>query len=143
MIIASALRSLLATPASKKLPPVLFLLDEFAQLGELPAISNAMNIARSFGVQLWPIVQDLGQLKAIYRDGWENFVGSCGALTSFAPRDLFTAEYLSRRCGYKTVIVEGESERTDATGMGRTRGPQGLPVFRPEELMGMPERQML
>ena len=27
--------------------------------------------------------------------------------------------------------------------MGRGRGPQGVPLFRPEELMGMPPGQML
>jgi type IV secretion system protein VirD4 len=143
LIIGSALRALLETPASHTLPPVLFLLDEFAQLGYLPAVSNAMNIARTFGVQLWPIVQDLNQLKAIYGDNWENFVGACGALTAFAPRDLFTADYLSRRCGNRTVVIESENERIGSSDMGRSRGPQGIPLFRPQDLMGMPSRQML
>jgi type IV secretion system protein VirD4 len=144
LMIASALRELLATPPSTKLPPVLFILDEFAQLGHLPAISNAMNIARSFGVQLWPIVQDFNQLHTIYGDNWENFVGASAALTSFrVRRDLFTAQYLSNLCGTKTVIVESENERTGSNSAGRGRGPQGLPLFRPEELMALPERQML
>jgi type IV secretion system protein VirD4 len=143
LIIASALRGMLTTPASRTLPPVLFLLDEFAQLGYLPTISNAMNIARTFGVQLWPIIQDLNQLKATYGDNWENFIGACGALTAFAPRDLFTADYLSRRCGNKTVIIESENERLGSSDMGRSRGPQGIPLFRPQDLMAMSSRQML
>lgn len=143
LMIVSALRELLATPPSRKLPPVLFMLDEFAQLGHLPAISNAMNIARGFGVQLWPFVQDLNQLHSIYKDNWQNFIGARGALTSFAPHDLFTARYLSDLCGNKTVIVESENERTGSAGMGRGRGPQGLPLFRPEELMAMTSGQML
>jgi type IV secretion system protein VirD4 len=143
LVIASALQSLLATPRSQKLVPVTFLLDEFAQLGHLPAISNAMNMARSFGVQVWPIVQDLNQLKSIYKDNWENFISACATLTAFAPRDLFTASYLSRRFGNKTVIVESENVRPDSGLPGGARSPQGLPLFRPEELMRMPAGQML
>jgi type IV secretion system protein VirD4 len=143
LIIASALQSLLATPRSQKLVPVTFLLDEFAQLGHLPAISNAMNIARSFGIQLWPVIQDLNQLKSIYGENWENFMSACATLTAFAPRDLFTASYLSRRFGDKTVIVESENVRPESGLPGGGRSPQGLPLFRPEELMRMPAGQML
>lgn len=143
LVIASALRELLATPANPAMPPVLFMLDEFAQLSHLPAISNAMNIARSFGVQLWPFVQDLNQLHNIYRDSWENFLGASAVLTAFAPNDLFTSDHLSKRCGNKTIIVESENERSGASGMGRGRGPQSAPLFRPEELRGMPPGQML
>lgn len=143
LIIASALRELLATPPSAALPPVLFMLDEFAQLDHLPAISNAMNIARGYGIQLWPFVQDLTQLKDIYEDRWENFLSASAALTAFAPRDIFTSEYLSRLSGNKTIIVESESQRAGDGGIGRSRGPQGAPLFRPEELRAMPSAQML
>jgi Type IV secretory system Conjugative DNA transfer/ABC transporter substrate binding protein len=56
LIVTSALRTLLRSPPSTTLPPLLFVLDEFAQLGYLPPIENAMGIARGFGVQLWPIL---------------------------------------------------------------------------------------
>jgi type IV secretion system protein VirD4 len=136
LMIVSALRRLLETPPSVKLPPVLFILDEFAQLGYLPPIENAMGIARGFGVQLWPILQDLNQLHALYKDRWQTFVGARGALTAFAPQDWFTAEYLSKLCGQKTDMVETMNE--SLTG-DRSRGwsQQGFPLFRPEELMGI------
>lgn len=143
LVVTSALRTLLRSPPGLALPPVLFMLDEFAQLGYLPPIESAMGIARGFGVQLWPFVQDFNQLHALYRDRWETFIGNAAALTAFAPRDVFTAQYLSQKCGNKTVIVESENERMGATGMGRSRGPQGVPLFRPEALMAMPARQML
>src|SRR5262249_45183005 len=54
LVVTSALRALLRSPPSQTLPPVLFILDEFAQLNYLPPIENAMGIARGFGVQLWP-----------------------------------------------------------------------------------------
>jgi type IV secretion system protein VirD4 len=143
LIIASALRELLLAPGNSKMPPVLFMLDEFAQLGHLPGISTAMNITRSYGVQLWPFVQDLTQLKGTYGDSWENFLGASAALTAFAPGDLFTANYLSRQYGNKTVIVESENVRGDPNVMGGGFTPQSQPLIRPEELIAMPPGQML
>jgi type IV secretion system protein VirD4 len=143
LVVTSALRTLLRSPPSAKLPPVLFMLDEFAQLGYLPPIENAMGIARGFGVQLWPFLQDLNQLHALYKDRWQTFISARGVLTAFAPQDMFTAEYLSKLCGNKTVIVESENVRPDSGLPGGGRGPQGVPLIRPEELMGMPAGQML
>jgi type IV secretion system protein VirD4 len=142
LIVTSALRSLLRSPPGKTLPPVLFILDEFAALGYLPPIENAAGIARGFGVQLWPILQDLNQLKALYRDRWQTFIGNAGLLTAFAPRDLFTAKYLSDLCGQKLRNVRSRS-MTDEGRMNWNDTPHEFPRFRPEDLMRMPEGQML
>lgn len=142
LVVTSALRSLLRSPPGRGLPPVLFMLDEFAQLGHLPPIENALGIARGFGVQLWPFLQDLNQLNSLYKDRWQTFIAARGVLTAFAPQDLFTADYLSKLCGQKTEIVRSQSE--GAQGGGNTNyTPQGFPLFRPEKLMGMPPGQML
>jgi type IV secretion system protein VirD4 len=143
VVIASALSELTSTPPAKGMPPVLFMLDEFANLGHLPAISSAMNMTRGYGVQLWPFVQDLTQLKDLYGDRWENFLGARSALTAFAPNEAFTADYLSRLCGNKTIIVESENERSGSAASGRGRAPQGVPLIRPEEIRAMPQEQML
>jgi type IV secretion system protein VirD4 len=142
LIVTSALRTLLRSPPSTTLPPVLFILDEFAALGYLPPIENAMGIARGFGVQLWPILQDLNQLNALYKDRWQTFVGNAGLITAFAPRDLFTANYLSELCGKKIENVRSRS--LNARGeFNWTDTPHSLPRYRPEDLMRMPAGQML
>jgi type IV secretion system protein VirD4 len=133
---------LLRSPPGETLPPVLFILDEFAQLGYLPPIENAAGIARGFGVQLWPILQDLNQLKALYRDRWQTFIGNAGLLTAFAPRDLFTAKYLSDLCGQKLRNVRSRS-MSDEGRVNWNDTPHEFPRFRPEDLMRMPKGQML
>jgi type IV secretion system protein VirD4 len=143
LVVTSALRTLLRSRPSATLPPVLFMLDEFAQLGYLAPIENAMGIAAGFGVQLWPFLQDLNQLHALYKDRWQTFLGARGVLTAFAPQDMFTAGELSKLCGNKTVIVESENVRADSNVPGGGRTPQGVPLIRPEELMRMPAGQML
>jgi hypothetical protein len=47
-------------------PYVLFLLDEFAALGRLEPVERAMGLMAGYGVQLWPILQDLHQLRGSY-----------------------------------------------------------------------------
>jgi type IV secretion system protein VirD4 len=142
LIVTSALRTLLRSPPSETLPPVLFILDEFAALGYLPPIENAAGIARGFGVQLWPILQDLNQLKALYRDRWQTFIGNAGLLTAFAPRDWFTAKYLSDLCGQKLRNVRSRS-MSDEGRVNWNDAPHEFPRFRPEDLMRMPQGQML
>src|SRR5690606_14355419 len=56
--------------------PILFLLDEMAALGRLAMVEQAYGLMAGFGMQLWGIVQDLSQLKRIYGDGWETFIGN-------------------------------------------------------------------
>jgi Type IV secretory system Conjugative DNA transfer len=85
LVLSSALRTLLRSPPGKTLPPVLFMLEEFAQLGYLPPIENAMGIADGVGVQLWPFLQDLNQIKALYQDRWQTFLGNAAALPPSRP----------------------------------------------------------
>jgi type IV secretion system protein VirD4 len=142
LVVTSALRTLLRSPPSETLPPVLMILDEFAQLGYLPPIEGAAGIARGFGVQLWPILQDLNQLNALYRDRWQTFIGNAGILTAFAPRDWFTAKYLSDLCGQKFENVRSRNINHEGQ-ISWSDTPHEFARFRPEELMRMPQGQML
>jgi type IV secretory pathway TraG/TraD family ATPase VirD4 len=55
---------------------VLFLMDEFPQIGRLKEFQTAMVYMRGYNATLWVIVQDLGQLKQLYWDSWESCFGS-------------------------------------------------------------------
>ncbi len=154
LIITAALRALYEPVAAKerngqktRLPPVLFVLDEFAQLGRLEAIEAALGIARGSGVQLWPFLQDLNQLKDLYPRRWETFMTGAGAVTAYAPRDWFTAEYLSKMCGQKTDITIhqnlGQSLNGDGRGNSEGWGEHGFPLLRPENLRQMKPETML
>ena len=86
--------------------PILFLLDEFAALGRLEAVERAMGLMAGYGLQLWPILQDLSQLKALYGPKASTFVANAGVLQTFGVNDLETAEWLSRLLGRATVGSE-------------------------------------
>src|SRR3984885_4356122 len=93
--------------------PVLFMLDEFAQLGHLPVIENNLAMMRGYGVKLWTAFQDLSQAHAIYKERWESFLGNAGVLQSFAPQDVITADYLSKRTGQspRAVLSFGQNQQ--------------------------------
>lgn len=89
--------------ANKPEKPVLFILDELAALGRLSKVQEAYGLMAGFGLQLYGVVQDLGQLKRIYGDSFETFIGNSGLIQYFGSRDRMTAEYFSALCGETTV----------------------------------------
>lgn len=103
--------------------PVLFVLDEFAALGRLEVIEKAAGLMAGYGVKLWPILQDLGQLKRHYKESWETFLGNAGVLQFFANADLTTLDWLSKRMGKIELIREtrGTSSAT-TTQISKSQG---------------------
>jgi type IV secretion system protein VirD4 len=143
LIVTSAIDQLTAEPGGH---PTLLLLDEFAAMQNLAAISKAFGFAAGFNLQCWGFLQDLPQLKAIYGEKWETFIANAGLLQFFTPADLTTAEYLQRRGGMRTDESKSVS-RTSAPGQQSVTEQKGelrvhlLPI---EETMSLhPERQIV
>ena len=108
--------------AEKPDKAVLFMLDEMAALGPLTAVQTAFGLMAGYGMQLWGIVQDLGQLKRLYGDGWETFISNAGVFQYFGSRDVLTAEYVAKLCGKTTVksfsianIIGGQGSTTQTS----------------------------
>jgi type IV secretion system protein VirD4 len=124
--------------------PVLMMMDEFAQLKRLEIIESALAGAAGYGVQLWPVLQDLTQLKISYKETYETFIGNAGISTWFAPRENTTAEYVSKLCGEAELGYHKKSFGFEAMGVN----PQGSigvnthwervkrPLLLPEEVRG-------
>lgn len=109
IIINLAVEAMEREPAKPPFP-VLFVMDEFAVLDHLSSVEKAAGQIAGFGVKLWPILQDLTQLKSIYKDRWETFMGNAGLLQFFGNNDLTTLEYLSRRLGKSTILSVSKGE---------------------------------
>lgn len=82
--------------------PVLFILDEFHCLGKLDSIQTAIAQIAGFGVKLWIILQDIGQLKQYGNS--DTFIANAGCIQAFGNSDITTLEYLSKRLGNAQVI---------------------------------------
>ena len=105
-----------------KQPPVLFCLDEFPVLGYMPQLEEAAGQLAGFGVRLWPIIQDLTQLQALYKGRWETFIGNAGVLQFFGISDLTTLEYVSKLCGKISLSVEAQRHVTGHEKIGGGNG---------------------
>ncbi len=150
LVIVSALDQLQSRAGGVK---TLFLLDEFAALGHLSQIEIAFGQAAGFNIQLWPFLQDLNQLKDLYASRWESFIANAGAVQWFAPQDQFTADYLSKRLGNKTVETKqrstgssqtsGQNSNSSSSSSSESYGEAGVPLMAASELMGLPAFQQL
>lgn len=93
--------NVMAHGGNRKGGKCLFILDEFFSLGRIDEIATAAGLMRSYGVQLWPFLQDLGQLLTLYdREGSETFFGNSDARIFFGNTDQTTlaavSEWLDR-----------------------------------------------
>jgi type IV secretion system protein VirD4 len=149
LVVGSPLNALYDAPLpepDKMLPPVYFLLDEFAALGRLEAIETALGVARDYGIQLHVFIQRLSQLRQHYSQTWHGFFNGAGAVTAFAPGDRDTAEYLAKLCGDRTTQTHNTNINLAPDGKftpGQSWSDQTQPMIRPEDLMRMPKGRML
>lgn len=112
LVISSAMTAMQKTLKVQGRPDVLFLLDEFPQLGRLEAIETAVSLNAGYGVKIWAAIQHLGQLREHYGENWETFL-SAGCITAFAPRDVFTRDHLTKLIGTGTKTVRSTSHSSD------------------------------
>ncbi len=89
----------------RKERPVLFMLDEVAQLGRMELLKSAISLSRSYGLKIWMIFQDMAQIKASYPDDWGTFVSNTKGQQYFgvSQTDIETCELISKAAGQTTV----------------------------------------
>lgn len=132
LLVVAAIDQLQSRPGGVK---TTLMLDEFAALGHLSAIETAFGQAAGFNVQLWPFLQDLNQLKDIYKTRWESFIANAGVVQWFTPNDITTAEYLSKRLGQFTAQTVSTS--SSASGASISQGETGRPFQTIQDLMSL------
>ena len=112
MFINLALEALERVPKRAHKPPVLLILDEFPALGHMSTVEDAAGQIAGFGVKLWPIIQDLGQLKSLYKERWETFLGNSGVIQCFGNNEPTTTEWISKRLGKTSFQVLRKSDQS-------------------------------
>lgn len=139
-LMISASLTAMARDTTKPREPVLFLLDEFASLGRLTAIERAMGLMAGYGLQLWPILQDIHQLRATYGARAGTFLSNAGVLQIFGVNDHETARLVSDLLGNTTIQFETMSRALDSaqTGISHATHQTGRPLLTPDEVRSLP-----
>ena len=92
------------------------LLDEFSNIGQIPRFEELLATMRSMEISANVIIQNLSQLKKMYKDSWENVLGNCDSLLFLGGQEPTTLEHISKTLGKETI---------DTRSYNRTRGRQG------------------
>ena len=140
LMVTRSLTDMARTPG-KPPAPVLYLLDEFAALGNLAPVERAMGLMAGYGVQLWPILQDVHQLRATYGQRAGTFLSNAGVLQVFGVNDHDSARLVSDLLGQETVVFQTMSRALDAQATGVTHSEQhvGRPLLTPDEARNIPQ----
>jgi type IV secretory pathway TraG/TraD family ATPase VirD4 len=127
--------ALAAITASHSRPelPVAFFLDEFAQLGRMAAVEDAIAIVRGYGAAFWIFVQDLSQLRAVYPK-WQTFLANA-TQQFFGVADYDTAKYVSDKLGQETVQYQTVSRAKEAS---TSEHFTGRALATPDEILATP-----
>ena len=121
----------------------LFLLDEFAALGPLEVVERAMGLMAGYGLQLWPILQDMSQLKDTYGDRAGTFIANAGVQQVFGVNDFETAKWLSQMISQETAGFQTDSFKP-GDGPSFSNNLTGRDLLTPDEIMQLPpDRQLL
>lgn len=104
------------TKYSGRLPiHVRCLLDEFANIGQIPNFEKLIATIRSREISASIIVQTQSQLKSIYKDNMDTIVGNCDSRLFLGGSEPTTLKELSESLGKETI---------DSQSTSRTRGGQ-------------------
>lgn len=95
---------------------VRFLLDEFANIGQIPQFDKKLSTMRKYGMSCTIILQSLAQIKSLYKDDWGTIVSNCDSFIFLGGQEQETLKYVSEMLGKTTI-------KTRTT--GRSRGSKG------------------
>lgn len=95
---------------------VRFLLDEFANIGQIPNFETYIATMRSREVSVSVILQNVAQLKSLYKDTWETITGNCDTLLFLGGKEQSTLEYISKMIGKTTIDLRTTNQSKGQTG---------------------------
>ena len=89
---------------------VRFLLDEFANIGQIPNFDKLIATIRSREISASIILQSQSQLKTIYKDAADTIVGNCDTTLFLGGKEKSTLKEISELLGKETIDSVGQSE---------------------------------
>lgn len=104
--------------------PVHFLMDEFANVALPDEFDKLLSTMRSRQIFVSIILQNLAQIKALYKDSWESIVGNCDELFYLGGNEQSTHKYISELLGKETLDTNTFGKSTGHSGSYSTNFQQ-------------------
>ena len=121
--------------------PTYFILDEFANIGQIPDFDQKISTSRSRKISFSVILQNLDQLEAIYDKSYETIIGNCDTHLFLGSNSQKTVEYFSKALGEKTIshysVSTNRDKQHQKTGYSNSDQIMARALMTPDELRRM------
>ena len=115
--------------------PVHFLMDEFANVALPDEFDKLLSTMRSRQIFVSIILQNLAQIKTLFKDSWESIVGNCDELYYLGGNEQSTHKFISEYLGKETLDTNTYGKSTGHSGSYSTNYQQtGRELLTPDEV---------
>ena len=128
-----------------KLPiQVTLMMDEFANVALPDDFCSLLSTMRSRRISAIIIIQNLAQIKALFKDTWETITGNCDTLVYLGGNEKSTHQYISEMLGKSTIDKRSTGETRGVHGSAsRNYDVLGRELMTPDEVRNMSNKKCL
>ena len=128
-----------------KLPiQVTLMMDEFSNVALPDDFCSLLSTMRSRRISSIIIIQNLAQIKALFKDTWETITGNCDTLVYLGGNEKSTHQYISEMLGKSTIDKRSTGETRGVHGSAsRNYDVLGRELMTPDEVRNMSNRKCL
>ena len=122
---------------------VRFVLDEFATM-PLPGFTRELATMRSRSISASVIIQNMAQIKELYKDSWETIPGNCDTILYLGGNESSTHKYVSEMLGKATIDTKTHGQTKGKSGSYSTNFQMsGRELLTPDEVRKLDNRYAL
>ena len=120
------------------------IMDEFANIALPDEFDKILATMRSREISVSIIIQNMAQLKALFKDSWESLVGNCDTLLFLGGNEKETHKYVSELMGKETLDVNTYGRSKGRSGSFSVNDQQtGRELLTPDEVRLLDNRKAI
>ena len=124
--------------------PVRLMFDEFANVALPDGYARLQATMRSRNIMATIILQNISQLKALFKDGWEGIIGNADSLVYLGGNEQSTHKYISELLGKATIDTKTSSQSKGRNGSFSQNFQQaGRELLTPDEVRMLDNRNAI
>ena len=117
-----------------------FVLDEFAAM-PLPGFTRELATMRSRNISASTIIQNMAQIKELYKDSWETIPGNSDTILYLGGNEAATHKYISEALGKSTIDTKTHGQTKGRSGSYSTNFQMsGRELLTPDEVRALDNR---
>jgi len=121
-----------------------FVMDEFSNVALPDEFDKLLSTMRSREISVSIILQNLAQLKALFKDTWESIVGNCDEFLYLGGNEQSTHKYVSELLGKETIDMNTYGQSKGRNGSYSTNYQlSGRELLTPDEVRMLDNRYTL